>query len=92
MTTEEQAPTDEPIRDSPAVAEDETPMLWDDYLAQRHDLEAQLGVLEARWRTREAFPRWVYHATEAPRIVASQAEQDALDAGWEVRPVKPVTP
>jgi hypothetical protein len=87
------ADADAPASDRPAVAEDDAPALsWDDYLAQRHDLEAQLLALEARWRTRDRFPRWVYHASEVPRIVATPAEQDALGAGWDVRPAEPVTP
>jgi hypothetical protein len=92
MTNDEQTPTEEPVVEPPAVAADETPLSWDDYLAQRHDLEAQLLVLEERWRTRDTFPRWLYHASERPVVVATPAEQDALGAGWAVRPVEPVTP
>lgn len=30
----------------------------------------------------QAFPRYVFHATEPPRIVSSQAERDALGEDW----------
>ena len=28
------------------------------------------------------WPRWMFHATEAPRMVGSQADADALGEGW----------
>jgi hypothetical protein len=84
--------TNEPTLEPPAVAADDAPLTWDEYLEQRRTLDEQLMVLEGRWRTSQAFPRWLYHASEMPRIVASPAEQEALGAGWEVHPVEPATP
>lgn len=59
----------------------------DEYLERRRDLEARLLALEVRWRSQARFPRWVYHASLAPRIVASRAERQALGPGWHVTPV-----
>jgi len=84
--------TDEDTDVAADFATDDEPLSLDAYLEQRRDLDAQLVVLEARWRTRDRFPRWLYHASEAPRIVGSPAEGETLGAGWEVRPVEPVTP
>lgn len=32
------------------------------------------------------FPRWMYHATETARIVASEGELAALGDGWKESP------
>jgi hypothetical protein len=34
----------------------------------------------------QEFPRWVYSATEQPRVVASQDELEALEGEWFTRP------
>jgi hypothetical protein len=38
------------------------------------------------------FPAWRYHATEGSKVVASQAEADALGAGWSADGPIVVTP
>ncbi len=32
------------------------------------------------------YPKWKYHATEAPKLVADKAEEDALGKGWHESP------
>ena len=36
----------------------------------------------------QAFPRYVFHATEPPRLITSQAERDALDESWSDEYIK----
>jgi hypothetical protein len=74
---------------APAVAvEDDAPGLsWDEYLEQRRALEAKRVALEARWTASPRFPRWLYHASLAARIVGSRAERQGLGSGWHVTPV-----
>jgi hypothetical protein len=50
---------------------------------------------EGNYEGKQHFPKMRYHATEAPRIVASVEEQDALEAahpGWQDAPVVEPTP
>lgn len=34
------------------------------------------------------YPKYLYHATHAPRIVASQAEHEALGSEWAESPAE----
>lgn len=35
-----------------------------------------------------SYPKWLYHATKAPQVVADEAARDALGAGWVESPVE----
>lgn len=32
----------------------------------------------------QTWPRWVYHATEAPRMISSEQDKEALGEGWSL--------
>lgn len=32
------------------------------------------------------YPKWLYHASEAPKIVSTKDEHEALGKGWEETP------
>jgi hypothetical protein len=70
----------------PLAADDEPGLSWDEYLDRRRELEARLTALAERFVTSQRFPRWLYHASLAARVVRSRAERDALGPGWHVRP------
>jgi len=73
---------------APRQGDDDEPGLsWDEYLDRRRELEARLVALAERFITSQRFPRWLYHASLAARVVRSRAERDALGPGWHVRPV-----
>jgi len=78
------------VKDPPPalVADDDEPGLsWDEYLERRRELEDKLVALKARFVASVHFPRMLYHASLAPRVVQSKAERQALGAGWQPTPV-----
>ena len=38
------------------------------------------------------YPKFLYHATESARIVKSEAEHQAIGAGWYESPVEAIEP
>lgn len=92
MTTAKHAPPaaepDPPPAPAMTLAVDDEPGLSDDeYWEQRRALEAKILLLIARRVASQRFPRWLYHASQPPRIVQSRAERQALGPGWQVTPV-----
>lgn len=71
----------------PRAMDDEPGLSDDEYWEQRRALEAKLLHLIARRVASQHFPRWLYHADQPPRIVASRSERQALGPGWSVTPV-----
>jgi hypothetical protein len=67
------------------------PMTQADYDAQLADLHAQKAALDLAYTTSQTYPRWAYHATEPPQMVASDAEAIALGEGWSATPITPAT-
>ena len=95
MTTAKHAPpaaeSDPPPAPVPpplTLAVDDEPGFSDaEYWDARRDLEGKLLALIARRVASQHFPRWLYHASQSPRIVATRAERQALGPGWSVTPV-----
>lgn len=89
MTTAKHAHADPdpPPVAAPLPVDDEPGLTDDEYWEQRRALEAKLLLLAARRVASQHFPRWLYHASERPQIVATRAEREALGPGWSVTPV-----
>ena len=39
-----------------------------------------------RLNMKQSYPKWLYHKTEAPKIVQSKEEHEKLGKGWEETP------
>jgi hypothetical protein len=64
------------------------PLTLDEYQTKRAALEADLAALETARISGVEYPKYVYHATQPPQIVASKEATAALGAGWQDTPVE----